>query len=270
LIEPGAVISPHSSAVPFTHTGNRAMKIAPLIGLLSLALISASTVFAAEKDAATVDAILKKYVTAIGGKDAFDKVESRHIKADLEFGGSTAEWTSEAKAPNKRATRVDLPGIGLFEDGFDGTTAWTKSQAGVQTKQGDELALAKLDAELRRDVRFKELYPNLESKGTEMFNGEQVEVLEAKPTATSRARFSFSAKTGLLVRQQADYKNNDGNPITVETEFSDHRAVEGIKYPHAQKVSVLADGQPLFDFTLKLKEIKHNSKIDDSMFKKPE
>ena len=242
------------------------MRTALVVTTLVLSLLAASTARAAE---APVDAVLDKYVKAIGGKEAWEKVQSRRVKAAMEILGSTAEWTLDAKAPNKRAARMDLPQFGTFEDGFDGTTAWTKSQAGVQVREGDELARAKIEADLRREIRLKELYPDLRSAGTEMLNGEEVHVLEAKPSATSKERLSFSAKTGLLVRQQADFQNKDGQQVTVETDLSGYRDVDGIKYPHTQKINVLANGQPFFNLVLTVKEIKHNETIDDARFAKP-
>ena len=249
------------------------MKSALPVALLSLALLIASaprrTAAAAEKDAA-VDTVLEKFVKAIGGKEAWDKVESRQVTADVEIFGATAEWKLDAKAPNLRAARGDLANIGPVEEGFDGTTAWSKSRdGGVQKKEGDEQELAKREADFRREVRLKELYPNLTVQGTERVNGEEVQVLEAKPTATTTTRFSFSSKTGLLVRQRAEFPGKDGSPVTVESDLSDYREVDGVKYPYLTKVQLMVGGQPAFDFVIKVKTIKHNEKIDDARFKKP-
>jgi hypothetical protein len=223
----------------------------------------------ADGKVATVEAILEKYVKAIGGKEAWNKVETRQMKADLEAGGDTSEWTLVAKAPNLRATRVELPGLGLIQDGFDGKTAWQKSNNGVTVKEGDDLARARIEADFRREIRLKDLYPDLASRGPETFNGEAVHVLESKPTATSKVRFSFSDKTGLLVRQESSGQAPDGNELGVETELSDYRDVGGVKYPHVQKNKILVRGQTFFGFDLKVKEIKHNEKIDDDAFAKP-
>jgi hypothetical protein len=223
----------------------------------------------ADVKGATVEAVLERYVKAIGGQEAWSKVETRQMKADLEAAGATTEWTLVAKPPNRRATRLELPGLGLIEDGFDGTTAWQKSNNGIKTKEGDDLARAKVEADFRREVRLKELYPDLEFEGTEKFNDETVQVLESKPTATSKERFSFSDQTGLLVRQQSTVRAADGNELGIETEVSDYRDVDGIKYPHAQKLTIIAGGLPLFEFELKVTEIKHNEKIDDARFAKP-
>ena len=240
----------------------------PIIVILGLAWLGASAGLAAGKEVG-VDNVLEKYVKAIGGKEAWDKIESRHIKADLDAFGSTAEWTLDAKAPNLRTTRVELPGIGLLQDGFDGKTAWAKSPAGVSAKTGEELERARKEADFRREIRLKELYPDLAAKGAETFNGQAVQVLESQPSPGNRTRFSFNADSGLLVRVQADFMTNVGSPGTVETELSDYREVDGIKYPHIQKIKFSAAGQQ-FEIGLKVKEIKHREKFDDAKFKKPE
>jgi zinc protease len=244
------------------NTGN-----STLIAALHLALLLAAPVLGAEKG--TVDGVLEKYVKAIGGKEAWNKVESRSIKAEFEGPfGATSGWSLQAKAPNKRFTRMESSPWGVLLDGFDGTTAWSKNQNGVQTKDGDELSHAEKEADFRREVRLKELYPDLVFKGTETLDGEEVQVLESKPTPGSKERFSFSAKTGFLVRRQSESKNAQGNETRVEIRYSEYRAVDGLRYPHLQRIRIVAAGQEIA-FGMKVKEVKHNEKLEDSIFSKP-
>jgi zinc protease len=243
------------------------VKKSPVIAVLSLALLGASAALAAEKDA-TVDTVLEKYVKAIGGKDAWNKIESRRVKAEMKANDATSEWTSEAKAPNKLHTHADLPGLGQLDDGYDGKTAWAKGLDGLRTKKDDELRREQRQADFRREIHLKELYPELAYKGTEMLNGEEVQILEGTPSPTSKDRFSFSTKTGLLVRQQIKF-DRDGTPWEADTELSDYRDVDGVKYPHHRHGKIVIDGNPVFEFELKVKEIKHNEKIDDAQFAKP-
>lgn len=238
-----------------------------LIAALHLALLLAAPVLGAEKG--TVDGVLEKYVKAIGGKAAWNKVESRSIKAEFEGpGGATSGWRLQAKAPNKRLTRMESSPWGVLLDGFDGTTAWSKNPNGVRTKDGDELSRAEKEADLRREVRLKELYPDLVFKGTETLDGEEVQVLESKPTPSSKERFSFSAKTGFLVRRQSEFKNAEGNDARVEIRYSEYRAVDGLQYPHVQHFKISPAGQEI-ELGMKVKEVKHNEKFEDSIFSKP-
>jgi len=238
-----------------------------LIVGLHLVLLLAAPVLGAEKG--TVDGVLEKYVKAIGGREAWNKVETRSIKAEFaDPFGTTSGWRLRAKAPNKRFTRMESSPWGTLLDGFDGTTAWSKNQDGVRTKDGDELRLAEKEADFRREVRLKELYPDLVFKGTEMLDGEEVQVLESKPTSSSKERFSFSAKTGFLVRQQSEFKNAEGNDTRVEIRYSEYRAVDGLQYPYLQRFKIVIPGLEI-ELGMKVKEVKHNEKFEDSIFSKP-
>ena len=238
-----------------------------LIAALHLALLLAAPVSGAEQG--TVDGVLEKYVKAIGGKEAWNKVESRSIKAEFEGPyGATSGWSLQAKAPNKRLTRMESSPWGVLLDGFDGTTAWSKNQNGVRIKVGDELSRAEKEADLRREVRLKVLYPDLAFKGTETLDGEEVQVLESQPTPSSKERFSFSAKTGFLVRWQSELKDASGNDARVEIRYSEYRAVDGLQYPHVQQFKFSRSGRDL-EFGMKIKEVKHNEKLEDSIFSKP-
>jgi outer membrane lipoprotein-sorting protein len=237
------------------------------IAALHLALFLAASVLGA--GTGTVDGVLEKYVKAIGGKEAWNKVASRSIKAEFEDPtGATSGWSLQAKAPNKRLTRMESSPWGVLLDGFDGTTAWSRNQNGVQTKAGDELSHAEKEADFRREVRLKELYPDLVFKGTETLDGEEVQVLESKPTPSSKERFSFSAKTGFLVRRQSEFKKAEGNDTRVEIRYSEYRAVDGLQYPHIQRFKYVVAGGEI-ELGMKIKEVKHNEKLEDSIFSKP-
>jgi zinc protease len=238
-----------------------------LIAALHLALFLTAPVLGAE--IGTVDGVLARYVEAIGGKAAWNKIESRSVKAEFEApGGEISAWSLQAKAPNKRITRMESSPWGVLLDGFDGTTAWSKNQNGVQTRQGDGLSRAEKEADFRREVRLKELYPDLVLKGMETLDGEAVQVLESKPTPTSKERFSFSAKTGLLVCWQSEWKNTEDENMRVDIRYSEYQAVDGLQLPHLQRLKFVAGGQEL-EFVMKVKAVKHNEKFEDSIFSKP-
>ena len=237
------------------------------IAALHLALLLAAPVFGAET--VTVDGVLEKYVKAIGGKEAWNKVASRSIQAEFEGPfGATSAWSLRAKAPNRRLTRMESSPWGVLLDGFDGTTAWSKKQNGVQTKAGDELIWAAKEADFRREVRLRELYPDLAFKGTETLDGEAVQVLASQPTPSGQVRFSFSAKTGFLVRQQSEFKHAEGQDTRVEIRYSEYRAVDGLQYPHVQHLKISTAG-PELEFRMRVKEVKHNETFAESSFRKP-
>lgn len=237
-------------------------------GCLCLSLVFISVSRAA--DESNVDAILSKYVTASGGKAALEKIKTRVAKIKIEsetFGAS--EGQIYAMAPNKLATHIELANAaGAMDDGFDGTVAWSKNPwQNLRAKSGDELAKAKRDGEFHRILKFKSIYPGLAFKGTEKVSGEEANVLEFKPSATSSEKFWFSAKSGLLIRQDSQFEGPQG-AVSSSALPQDYRTVDGIQYPGTLKISFSAGGQTL-EMTMKFLEIQHNVKIDEARFPKP-
>ena len=218
-----------------------------------------------------VEEVLARFLNAAGGKAAIEKVKSRVMKGTADGMGMPAPlpWELHSAAPNKQLSKVEIPGLGTVLDGFDGQVAWSKNPiTGLRIKEGDELAKAKRDATLARDVQFLSLYPDLTYKGTEKLDDEEVLVLESKPTPTSTERFSFSNKSGLLVRQESRFETAQGS-VKNEVRLSDHRAVDGVQYPYLLRVKAEAAGQPAMEFTIKITELRANVLIDHALFAKP-
>ena len=214
-----------------------------------------------------VDSILDKYVEASGGRAAMEKVRSRTINGSIEILGSTADWALSAKTPNKQLSELNSSTLGALTEGFDGAVAWSKNQAGIRIKDGDELAKTKRDADFHRVLNLKKLYPDLDYKGTDKVDGEEVQVLESRPSSTSKERFSFSAKSGLLIRQESELEGPQGKLIA-SVRLDDFRPVEGVKYPFNLKFKINSGGQD-FEFAIQVKEVKHNVTIADAKFAKP-
>ncbi|NLH73610.1 MAG: outer membrane lipoprotein-sorting protein [Verrucomicrobia bacterium] len=241
-----------------------------VVGMAALAFASLTALQAAEGQE-KVNEVLSRYVKALGGKEAIEKVKSRVIKGTAEGMGMPAglPWEFYAAAPNKQLSKVEVTGFGAVLEGFDGQVAWSKNPiTGVRVKEGDELAKVKREAGLDRELRFLSIYPDLAYKGTEKMDNEEVVVLETKPTPTTSERFSFSNKTGLLVRQESQFQTAQG-AVKTEARMSDYRAVDGLQFPFLLKVKAEAPGQDPAEFTIKVSEVKYNVPVSDSLFAKP-
>jgi outer membrane lipoprotein-sorting protein len=180
----------------------------------------------------------------------------------------TSEGEAFSKTPDRQRTHIDFAGAGSLDEGFDGTVAWAKNPwQGLRVKSGDELAKVKRDARFNRELNFKSIYPDLAYKGTEKVGDEETWLLESKPTATSKEKFWFSTKTGLLLRQEAQYEATEGT-VTVNNLVQEYKTFDGLKYPGAIKMKITSGGQDLA-FTLKFSDVKYNVEIDSAKFTKP-
>ena len=216
----------------------------------------------------TVDQILDKYVQAVGGKEALEKITSRtttgtfHFEKGLTLSGETESY---AKSPNKMLINVTLPGLGLLQEGYDGSIAWTKDATnGLRDRQGLELEGAKLDAEFNRELKLKQLYPKMELKGTKKIADRDAYVVVATPTNADKENFYFDTETGLLVRIDRKRLSPQGDLVATEIYYEDYREADGIKVPFQER-QVL----PEVTAVIKYSTIRHNLPIDDKKFAKP-
>ncbi len=214
----------------------------------------------------TVDQIIDKYVEALGGKAAIEKVTSRVAKGtfDIPAFGASGTFEAYAKAPDKSISIIDVPGFGVIKQAFDGTVAWEDNpQVGMNEKSGAALARARLDANFYREIKLKELYPKMTLKGRDKVDGKDAYVIEAVPTGVSPETWFFDTETGLLSRADAEREGPNG-VSQVQMYFEDYKDVDGVKIPHAIRQTT-----PEFSLSLKFSEIKQNVDIEDAKFSKP-
>jgi outer membrane lipoprotein-sorting protein len=214
----------------------------------------------------TVDQILDKYVKALGGKAALEKLTSEVCKGTFEMDQMPGPAAEEiyAKAPNKQYMVTDAPNFGQARRGFNGTVGWEDNpQSGLRDITGAELAAMKREADFYWAIRLKGLYPTMTLKGKESVNGHDAYVIEATPPDGAAETMGFDADSGLLVRTQREGEGPNGK-VTIEITFDDYREVDGIKLPFVMHFS-MGD----FAFVIKLSEVKHNVPIDDAKFDKP-
>jgi zinc protease len=214
----------------------------------------------------TADQIIDKFVEAVGGKAAMEKVTSRVAKGtfDVPAFGASGTWEAYAKAPNKSASVTDVPNFGVIRRGFDGTVAWEDNpQSGMNELSGAGLVRAKLDSDFYRDIRLKELYPKMVVKKTEKVGEKDCYVIEATPVGASAETWYFDKADGLLIRADSEREGPNGVAMA-QMYFEDYKDVDGIKIPYT-----IRQVTPDFSLSLKFTEVKQNVEIEDAKFAKP-
>jgi len=214
----------------------------------------------------TVKEILDKYVQAIGGREANEKIQTRVMKGTVELAPMGVKGTGEVyqAAPDKSYNKITLGGIGEIIEAYDGKTAWTINPIqGNRDKTGDELLQSKLTANFHRELNFEKLYPKMEVKGIEKIGDKEAYAVSATPTGLDPQTFYFDKQTGFLLREDMTAISPEGK-MPVKSFYEDYREIDGIKIPYKVRVVL-----PQFEVTTTLTEIKNGAKIDDSLFSKP-
>lgn len=237
---------------------------------LFLSIIAVPQTLFSQKDVApartidslpSVDIILDRYVNALGGKEAIEKLTTRVRKGTVQITDVAATGTVERfqKAPNKLKATQHIPGYGTIQTVFDGNAAWYgRPEIPLQQPHGAWLADIRRQADFYWPLNLKQIFPTLKLKGKTLVGRRTAYLVEAIPAEGSTELLYFDAETGLLTRQ--DIKTVEGTQ-TVTTLFEDYREVDGIML-----VFTIRQGP----MTIRYTEVKHNVPIDDSLFAKPE
>ena len=217
-----------------------------------------------------IDDVLNKYIDAIGGRAALEKMQSRVLSGTLvSRSGASAAFSIEEKGSKYRET-TQLP-AGPMTFGFDGSQGWTQGGTSVAVLEGFPLQQALRLNDLSRALQLKERYQNLQSGRptrlpSSMPGGTPtpVNLVQGAPAPGVTERLYFDAESGLLLRRQVITRTPLNGSLVETIDYSDYKAVAGVLMPFTIKRNNWA----ALD-TLTVTEVKPNVTIDDARFSKP-
>ncbi len=213
----------------------------------------------------TADQIIAKYIDAIGGPAAIDKMKTRVMKGTFAgFNGVEVPFEADLAAPDKFHIIVTSP-QGTQERGSDGKVTWEKGPRGVNELTNPVLDQMKSMFLSFSNIKLKEEFPRLRLGGRDKIGDRNVVIVSGTTADNHRARLFFDAETGLLLRR-ISYTETMIGVIPEQIDFEDYRDVDGVKLPFTVKISSV---EPGLVSTRKYSEIKLNVPVDDSKFKMP-
>jgi hypothetical protein len=237
-----------------------------LASIVVVGFVAACAALSAQAPALpTVDQVLDKYLTAMGGQAAFDKITTRTARATIEIPdmGMTGSMIITEKAPNKSLVVIEIATMTIRE-GTDGVVAWDENpQTGLREKTGVELAEFKRGSMFNVETKLKTAYPKMNVAGRDTVNGRAAIVIDAIPDQGSPVKIFFDSETGLILKQTGTRETQEG-PVAFESFYEDYRPIDGIKQPHT-----LRQVTSRFTSVIRISEMKHNVPVDDALFKKP-
>lgn len=215
----------------------------------------------------TVDQIIDRYIVAMGGRAAIEKITSRASLGKIEVPSMSLSGTVmiHEKAPDKLLQVVVING-NAFRQGFDGTNGWTDDPAdGLRVLSGIQLAEAKRDADFFHPLHLREIYPDMKLDGKEKVGDRDAYVVEGTAAGeTVPDRMYFDVDSGMAVRLASHRHTPDGE-ANVQEDFSDYHKVDGLELPFT-----IEQTGGSAEFTIHVSEIRHGVNLDESEFVQPQ
>jgi photosynthetic reaction center cytochrome c subunit len=216
-----------------------------------------------ENSGPSPDQLLDKYVQAVRGAAAIDKITSRVMKGTIDVGGKSTPIDIYAKDPEQRISFAHLP-EGDSVTAFNGHEGWLgMTGRPMREMHGGDLDGAAMDADLHLPTHLKSMFTGMRVSGAEKIGDHETFVLVGQREGKAPVQLYFDQQTGLLVRLVRFGETALGR-LPTQIDYADYRDVSGVKIPYQWTLA-----RPNGRFTIQLAEVKQNVPVDDSKFVKP-
>ena len=219
----------------------------------------------ADEKLPAAEVLFDKHLKALGGEAALGKFKSRVTRGSIEIAPMGVKGTFETsqKAPQMSLTTMNLTGLGVIQQGYDGAVGWAKDPfTGLRELKGGELSAVQRAAYINPGG-WRQAYSSMKTTGRSRVGEREVYVVEGASAGGTPDKLYFDAQTGLLLRMDAVVESPQGRVVS-ETTFDDYREVDGVKVPYSLR-SVLGAATVV----TRVEEVKHDVALEDKTFAKP-
>lgn len=203
-----------------------------------------------------LEQVLERYIEAIGGREAIERLTTRVITGRLVTDLPTRQppvyesngFVIYAKVPG-RYLYVQQSARGTHRDGCDGRVCWRSAGGDVELDAHYDARFAWF-ADPQNALRMWDYFPDMKMRGATTLEGRLMYVVDIDDDV-SHALY-FDAETGLLVR------------LGYNRELDDYRELDGVLVPFRMAISRKGGSS-----TYIVETTEHNVPIDDAELAAP-
>src|SRR6202035_5007069 len=215
-----------------------------------------------EASGPAADQLLDKYLQAVGGAAAIEKITSRVMKGTITFGDRNVPIDIFSKDPDKRVSFTHTPD-GDSVTAFDGHEGWLGFPGRpVREMHGSDIDAAAMDADLHFAAHLKGMFSEVKTR-TEKVGDHEAYLVMGRREGKTPLRLYFDEQSGLLVRL-VRYGETPLGRLPTQIDYADYREAGGVKIPFRWTLA-----RPGGRFTIQISDVQQNVPVDDAKFAKP-
>ncbi len=209
----------------------------------------------------TVESILNRYITAIGGKEMALGVKDieMNYSGQVPNGGPVIVVSIQKKGTDKSIQEVKVMGNTMQKTVVNGNASIMNMRG-----QTSELKGAELQQAVAKAYNFYEIDPQKAGLKTSLEGVEKVGGKECTKVGfaigDSKWVEFYDNSTGLKIKSVETKKGPTGD-VEITVEYAEYKETDGVKYP-----TLLKQNMGPMTLELKLESIKTNKGIDDKVF----
>jgi hypothetical protein len=177
--------------------------------------------------------VYARYIEAMGGRAALEQYTSTHVVGQFLMPSQGIDGDLEvfAAAPNRIAIRVDIPGFGTVNNGFNGEVGWTINPAvGSSVLEGRALNQMRQEADFLGPLNVEAYVDTAEVVEDTEFEGKMCHKVRVVTRWGEEYVEFYDVASGLLMGGIRAQESPMG-PMETTTVLSDYQEFGGIMIP---------------------------------------
>jgi tetratricopeptide (TPR) repeat protein len=247
------------------HRGSHRPQAAPMIasGSPPQPAMATATASEAEKlvtNLPTANELIDKYIQALGGASAIEKITSLEEKGIATLSGRPISVEVFDQNPDKRIVILHRP-EGDSVATLNGHEGWLRAPGKpVVEMQEERLDDVEMAADLHFPLHIKQVFDELQVEYPENVGDRDAYVVLAERQGREPVKFYFDEHSGLLVRS-VRYSDSPLGAIPVQIDYDDYRDMGGVKIPFHWTIARAAGSS-----NIQLQKIEENVPISSARF----
>ena len=237
-----------------------------------LVLLAAVDLFGCSRTPVTLEEVIERNTRAMGGQAAIEAVHSVQVDLHIVDPGFAVDGVYRAVRPGKMRIDIMSSGKHVFTEAFNGQRAWEGRDEAVATSPKAAAALrhgVELPGKLFGVHEVQQRGQKLELSGRETVAGVDYYVLRLTFADGYTTTLYVDSNTWLIARRRDVrplHVDVDPTPVTIESRYSDFRAISGVQFSFANTDVDLTTGKVLETTTVK--SILVNPVVAETIFEK--
>jgi predicted Zn-dependent peptidase len=206
----------------------------------------------------TAEQVVEKYLVATGGRARLTAVNDLWLEAEAKLHTETMVMTRVKKNNEMFLEQFRIGNLNILKIIFDGQVARVIQGNRQEEVTEEDVEKFRADAVIFPELKYQDQGYQLKVAGSAVLNNQNVHILDViTPSGKSSSQY-FDSSNGFLVRSVTEE-----NAKMLIWDYSDYRAVEGVKLPHQLVLTGLLEEPLLF----RVKSLKLNQAITEDLFK---
>jgi len=238
------------------------------LSLLLLMLL----VFAGSSFAQSADEVVNSYITAIGGLEKVNSVNTVKMTGKFSSGSFEIPFTRYYKRPMKMKMDMQIQGMTMLQ-GYDGTSGWMLnpfqgSRDAEKMSEADSKALKETADFEGSLINYKAKGSSLEYVGKEDFEGTEVYKLKLTD-ADGGVTYSFIDASSYLLLKESSTRKIGEKEVKTDVIYGNYKAVEGYLMPFSAEITAPDAGMGSSQKVV-IETVELNPVVEDAIFVMPE